>query len=77
MPYCMICGRSKTHYRLYGYRCDNPAHSEMENHLVLESFKTDKEAACHHCQTMNVAGAKFCYRCGKRMPKAENGAGES
>lgn len=25
---CSICGRPKTHHRLYGYRCDNPEHNE-------------------------------------------------
>ena len=30
---CAICGMTKTHHRLYGYRCDNPEHAEMELNL--------------------------------------------
>jgi hypothetical protein len=32
---CSICGQHKTHYRLYGYRCSNPEHAEMERRQRL------------------------------------------
>lgn len=40
---CRICGRHKTHYRLYGLRCDIPGHSEQENELVLKEIREDNE----------------------------------
>lgn len=27
---CPICGLTKAHHRLYGYRCSNPEHYEQE-----------------------------------------------
>jgi len=32
---CQICGMPKTHHRLYGYRCNNPEHAEMERNLEM------------------------------------------
>ncbi len=36
---CRICGQRKTHYRLYGYRCSNPTHAEMERELELAEIR--------------------------------------
>ena len=30
---CPICGQPKVHYRLYGYRCQNPEHHEVEQEM--------------------------------------------
>jgi len=27
---CKICGRPKTHHRLYGYLCENPEHNNRD-----------------------------------------------
>lgn len=35
---CQICGMPKTHHRLYGYRCDNPEHAEMEHELEMKTY---------------------------------------
>lgn len=39
---CPICGRPKTHYRLYGYRCDNPEHQELENEMLFKEWKAKR-----------------------------------
>lgn len=36
---CTICGIPKTHYRLYGYRCSNPEHHEMESEIKMQNAK--------------------------------------
>jgi hypothetical protein len=36
---CPICGQRKTHYRLYGYRCSNPEHAQMEADQHLAEIK--------------------------------------
>lgn len=35
---CPICGRPKTHHRLYGYRCENPEHQAMEDELWMKKY---------------------------------------
>lgn len=35
---CPICGQSKFHSRLYGYRCNNPEHAEIEHELERKAI---------------------------------------
>jgi len=56
--YCSICGMPMAHYRLYGYRCNNPEHHELAN----------DPRQCHYCtrcgrEIKNVVSHPICLPC--------------
>lgn len=40
---CPICGMHKTHHRLYGYRCNNPEHAEMEHEIRMRTLDNKRK----------------------------------
>lgn len=35
--FCKVCGQQKMHTRMYGYRCHNPEHEEIENQIARQA----------------------------------------
>lgn len=65
---CTICGAPKTHYRLYGYQCNNRNHGELERENTVRALHGNlPDVKCPHCKAENTNGVRRCVRCGKRV----------
>lgn len=74
MPYCTICGVSKTHYRTSGYRCHHHDHAQQESAQVMSAIQRgqDPDVICPRCEYENYQSSEYCTKCGKRLPKDES-----
>lgn len=66
--YCGICGQVKIHFRMRGYRCQNPDHETDENNIVVRFLEHEKpKIRCGKCQAENFPGLIYCRFCGEHL----------